>query len=256
MSYFPLEYFDDFETPDIHTAGVFPAMKRTIDFIRANTPSEIKISFPDLQGPINIAHLLLGTQLFYDLSDQPERAHHLLQMITEFLVQCFTVLPEWIGADRLITFPGNSRRIAECSVNLISREAYREFGLPCDRQIAEALGSIGIHPCGGLHVFEETLAGLPNVVYIEWADCKPSFAPRIGLDAALERLGDRPIILCGGKELWEGDFIQQIKEDLARLDDNTRQTFGYSGMRWRSGEEARITELHREIDAHYEAHYG
>ncbi|NLO74155.1 MAG: hypothetical protein GX100_08650 [candidate division WS1 bacterium] len=256
VAYLALESFDDLETPNIKTAGVFPRIKQMIEFIRANTPPEIKILFPDLQGPINVAHLLLGTDLFLAMHDQPERVHGLLQRITEFLIQCFKTLPEWIGPERMVSFPGNRVRIAECSVNLISRDGYREFGLPYDCQIAEALGEIAIHPCGGLHVFEETLAGLPNVVYTEWSDCKPSIAPRVTLEAALERIGDRPIILSGGKELWEGDFAQQIKNDLARLEDHSRQTFGYSGMRWRSGEEARIVALHREVDAYYEARYS
>ena len=255
-AHLPLESFDGFETPDIHTAGVFPRMREQIEYYRAHLPPEIKIGWPDLQGPINIAHLILGTEVFLALHTEPARLHRLLQMITDVLIQCFTILPQWIGPERHITFPGTSKRIAECSVNLISRDSYREFGLPYDRQIAEALGEIGIHPCGGLHVFEETLAGLPNVVYSEWADVRCSFAREVGLDTAIEAIADKPIILSGGRELWEGDFTDRIKDDLAHLLDHPRLTFGYSGMKWRAGEEERITALHRQVDAYYEERYA
>jgi hypothetical protein len=254
--YLPLGSFDDFETPDIHMAGVFPRIRADIEYYRAHTPPEIKINFPDLLGPINIAHLLLGTELFFAMRDEPARLHHLLQMIAEFLIQCFTVLPQWIGEERMFNFAGNSQRIAECSVNLISREAYREFGLPYDRQISEALGAIGIHTCTGLHVFEETLEGLPNVVYTEWGDCRNSFAPQVSLDRAVELIGEQPIVLSGGRELWEGDFSAEIKDDLARLEDHDLLTFGYSGMRWKDGDEAHITGLHRQIDEYYEKKYA
>lgn len=255
-AYLPLSTFDDFEPPDINTAGLFPRIKELIDFYRAHTPPEIKISYPDLQGPINIAHIILGTELFYAMRLDRARLHHLLQMITDFLIQIHATLPRWIGEDRLINFIGARKRICECSVNLISREDYREFGLPYDRQIAEFLGEIGIHTCGGKHVFEETLWGLPNVRYSEWADVPAAFAPEIHLEEALEEIGDRPMIISGGRELWEGDFDARIKNDLARLDDHPLLTFGYCGMRWKDEDKPLITDLHRRLDAWYEKKWG
>jgi hypothetical protein len=254
--YLPLETFDDFDPPDINTAGVWPRVKEQIDCIKAQTPPEIKIGYPDLQGPVNTAHLILGTQLFYAMKLEPARLHHLLQLITDFYLEIHRTLPVWIGPDRMINFIGATHRLAECSVNLISREAYREFGLPYDRQIAEFIGEIGIHTCGGKHVFEETLRGLPNVRYTEWCDVPSAFAPEIHLEAALEEIGDRPIIISGGRELWDGDFETKIHDDLARLDDHPLQSFGYSGMRWREPDKPRIIAMRQRIDDYYAARWG
>lgn len=254
--YQPLTSFDDFPPPDINTAGVWPRVKELIDYYKAHTPPEIKIGYPDLQGPINVAHTILGTELFYAMKLDPARLHHLLQMIADFLIQIHATLPVWIGADRMVPFIGATRKISECSVNLITRESYREFGLPYDRQIAEFLGEIGIHTCGGRHVFEETLRGLPNVRYTEWCDVPSAFAPEIHLQDALEEIGDRPIIISGGRELWDGDFEAKIQNDLARLDDHPLQTFGYSGMRWQEDDKPRIIEIRGRMDDYYESRWG
>lgn len=254
-SYLPLETFDEFEPPDINTAGLFPRIKELIDYYKAHTPPEIKIGYPDLQGPVNIAHIIVGTELFVAMYEEPERVHHLLQMITDFLLQCFTVLPQWIGEDRLIPFVLATKRIAECSVNLMSRETYREFGLPYDRQIAEFHGEIGIHTCNGLHVFEETLRGLPNVRYTEWGIVASAFAPCTPLEDALQEVGERQIILSGGQELWEGDYEQTIKDHFARLEDHDLLSFGYCGMYWRAEDEPEIVAMHKQLDEYYMAHF-
>lgn len=254
-SYLPLETFDDFAPPDINSAGLFPRIKELIDYYRANTPPEIKIGYPDLQGPINIAHIILGTELFVAMHEESERVHHLLQMITDFLIQCCLNLSAWIGEDRLIPFIIATKRIAECSVNLISRQTYREFGLPYDRQIADFHGEIGIHTCNGKHVFEETLRGLPNVRYTEWGVVAPAFAPCTPLEDALQEVGDRQVILSGGQELWEGDYEQIIKDHFARLGDHSLLSFGYCGMYWTGADEPEITAMHRRLDEYYMTHF-
>jgi len=254
--YQPLATFDDYPAPDINSAGVWPRIRELIDVYKAQTPPEIKIGYPDLQGPINIAHMILGTELFYAMKLDAARLHHLLQMITDFLLEAHRTLPVWIGPERMVNYVGTSKRIAECSVNLITRESYREFGLPYDRQIAEFHGEIGIHTCGGKHVFEETLRGLPNVRYSEWSDVPTAFAPEIHLEEALEEIGDRPIIITGGRELWEGDFEATIKNDLARLEDHPLQMFGYSGMKWQEEDKPRIVEMRRRMDEYYEERWG
>jgi hypothetical protein len=255
IAYLPLESFDDFPPPDVNTAGCWPQVRESIECYKALTPPEIKISYPDLQGPINIAHALLGTPVFLAMRLEPARLHRLLQMISDFTIQARQALAAWIGPERQMPSVAWTSRIAECSVDLISREDYREFGLPYDRQIAAPLGTIAIHLDGGRHVFEETLRALP-VVYTEWMNTVAGFAPQIGQDDALAEIGDRPIVLSGGLELWEGDFEAQIHEKLARMEDHPLQTFGFTAMTWREPDMERLVALRGRLDDYYAQRWG
>ncbi|HEY3396402.1 MAG TPA: uroporphyrinogen decarboxylase family protein [Armatimonadota bacterium] len=256
VAHLPLEAFDDCEPPDVNTAGCWPQVREAIEFYKAHTPPEIKIVYPDMQGPINTSHSILGTEVFVYMRTEPERLHHLLQMITDFNIQARRAMAEWIGADRMVDAVGYTSRIAECSVDLISRADYREFGLPCDTQIAAALGPIAIHMDGGRHVFEETLRGLPQIRLTEWCETVAGFAPQISQDEALAEIGDRPIALGGGVELWEGDFEAMIREKLDRLEDHPLQTFGFSIMTWRESRQPEVVALRGRLDDYYAQRWG
>jgi len=51
----------------------------------------------DLQGPFDIAHLVYGDDIFYDLYDDPKFVHHLLDLschaIFRGMEECFKVIP-------------------------------------------------------------------------------------------------------------------------------------------------------------------
>lgn len=255
-AYLPLETFDDFEPPDVNTAGCWPQVREAIEFYKANTPPEIKIGYPDLQGPINISHSILGTPLFLAMRLDPDRLHHLLQMITDFTIQARAAMREWIGPERMLQGPAHTSRIAECSVDLISRADYHELGLPYDRQIAESEGILAIHMDGGRHVFEETLWNLPQIRWTEWMDTVAGFAPQISQDEALAEIGDRPIAISGGVELWKGDFEAIIHDHLARMEDHPLQMFGFCVMTWRKQNEPELKALRARLDDWYAARWG
>ena len=46
--------------PDVERSGLIPEIKEKIDIILSYTPKWIKIGFPDMQGPFNIAHMCIG----------------------------------------------------------------------------------------------------------------------------------------------------------------------------------------------------
>jgi hypothetical protein len=252
----PLEFFDDFEPPDVNTAGCWPEVRETIEYYQAHTPSEIKICYPDMQGPLNTAHTILGTPVFLAMRLEPERLHYLLQMITDFNIQAHRALGEWIEPERQVPSVAYTSRICECSVDLISREAYHEFCLPYDRQIAAALGKIAIHMDGGRHVFEETLWNLPQIRYTEWCETRAGFAPQISQDEALAEIGDRPIVLSGGTELWDGDFEGRILDQLSRMEDHPLQSFGFTVMTGRQEDEPDLVAMRGRLDEWYAERFG
>ena len=255
-AYLPLSTFDGAGVPDVNTAGCFPTIRERLECYHAHTPPEIKFGLADLQGPLNNAHMIRGTELFIAMRTEPDRLHHLLQLITDFMISAFATLRAWIGPDRLVPFIRDTNCLRECSVNLISRADYREFALPYDRQIVAALGEIALHPCSGLHVFEETLRGLSNVRFSEWGVVSAAFAPCVTLDDALAETAGRPLILRGLEDLLSGDPEAPIKDHFARLDDHDLMMFTYSTGHYTPAQEPELIALRRRFDDYYDDRYA
>lgn len=239
--------------PDPATSGLLPQIREDIAAALALTPDWIKISLPDMQGPFNIAHMVLGDQAFFASAESPEAFHRFMDIVTDFYLAVDRNLRAQIGAARLHCFPYAAPRIAECSVNLVSTDFYEEFIKPCDLRIAAAHGMVAIHPCSGPHVFHATLSGLPGVVYTEAGFVEKACAGAISVDAALAAIGRRPIILNIGQELPPGEEEAFIRRDFDRARTNHRLLFGYTGMHWRQSDAPMVRDLHRRLDDYWAA---
>lgn len=237
--------------PDPEHSGILPEMREDITAMRSLTPEWIEISPPDMQGPFNIAHMVLGDEAFYAPIEEPEKFAACMTIITDFFLAVSDNLRRWIGPARYPTFPNVTTRIAECSVNLLSSDMYLEHVLPHDRRIAEHYGQVAVHPCSGPHVFYATMRNLPNVVYQEAGFIAQTAAGAISVDDALAEIGDRPIILAIGQELPEGEEEAFIRRDLDRARHNPRLLFGYTGMHWKKHQEPMIREMHLRLDAYW-----
>ncbi|MHB9025653.1 MAG: uroporphyrinogen decarboxylase/cobalamine-independent methonine synthase family protein [Armatimonadota bacterium] len=238
--------------PDPETSGIIPEMREDIETTKRLTPDWVGINLPDMQGPFNIAHMILGDEAFFAPYEEPEKFRQLLDIISDFWLAVHANLRKWIGEARFASHPAFSTRITECSVNMVSTDMYLEHILPHDLKIARAFGAIAVHPCSGPHVFHATLNNLPNVVYHEAGFIAKTAAGSITPDEALAAIGDRPIILSIGQELPEGEEEEFIRRDLDRAKTNPRLTFGYTGMHWKTADEAMIREMHLRLDAYWE----
>jgi hypothetical protein len=244
--------------PDPVQSGVIPEMREMIAAFQSLTPDWVRIPLPDMQGPFNIAHMILGDEAFIAPLTEPEKFSRLMTMITDFFIATHRNLCSWIAPCRFIQYPNNCCRIAECSVNLISADTYMEHVLPHDRRIAEYYGKVAIHPCSGPHVFKATLENLPNVVYTEAGLMEPGrvFAGSISVEEAMDQIDGRPIALCVGQELpadfAEAERIVRGFLDLARV--HPRMTFGFTGIHWKTSDEPKIRALHRRLEEYWTSH--
>ncbi len=113
------------------------------------------IYHPDLQGPVDIAELLLGEHLLLGFYDRPDEVRAVLALITDayisFMRRWFEAVPmrddrscsaHW---ERLI--PGQIMLRGDSLVNL-SAEIYEEFVRPCDERILAEFGGGAMHYCG------------------------------------------------------------------------------------------------------------
>ncbi|MBP8933940.1 MAG: hypothetical protein KBG67_05870 [Candidatus Atribacteria bacterium] len=115
----------------------------------------IKVSQPDMQGPFDIAHLMLGTDIFYLVYENPLLLHELLDLITETYIR----LRKYI--DKLLTdktigdavyvhgaiYLGQVVIKDDTAVVNLSPEMYDEFSWQYNKKIfSEFKGSL--HSCG------------------------------------------------------------------------------------------------------------
>ena len=255
----PLEEALARPVPDPTTSGIMPEMRERIAFLKSRLPAGkgFYIGMPDMQGPFNLAHAVLGEDALMGPYVKPELYHEFMLRMTDLWIGAWRLLWQWIGPEWLPPGQGNRLRFAECSVNLVSAEFYREFILPYDLRAAHALAvPLYIHPCSGPHVFRATLEQLPNVVEIEAGFIEKTAAGSISVEEATKLIANRPITLHIGQELPFGKEYEFICRDFDRYADNPRLTFGYTGMLWRHRDRAHIQALHRRLDDYWNSRYG
>ncbi|MDD3926780.1 MAG: uroporphyrinogen decarboxylase family protein [bacterium] len=235
--------------PDPETSGLLPVIRESIDLIKSLTPASFKIDPPDMQGPFNLIHAMVGNDAFTAPLTDPDDYRLLMERITDFWIAMRENLTAWIGLDRLRPLD-RVPRIAECSVNMVSEGFYREHILPYDRKIAEHFGHVRIHVCSGLHVFRATLDNLPVVATDAGTMLHQMAAPVVSGKTAFDMIGDRPVVLTIGEELPEDqDEASRIMADNLELyKKNRRLLFFFTGVFWRKKDRPMIRDLHRRLD--------
>lgn len=238
--------------PSPESSGLLPQVREDIEATKALTPTWVKIVPPDMQGPFNIAHMVLGDNAFTAPICEPDKWEAFMKMVTDFFISVHDNIAKWIGSERTNPHPGSLHRIAECSVNMTPPEFYVEHVLRFDRRVAEHFGEVAIHPCSGPHVFHATLENLPNVVHIEAGTMLNKMtAGSIGVEEAIEAIGDRPILLQVGEELADGAEEETIRRIFDLTARNPRVRHGFTGLGWKKGDEPRMIDLHRRMNEYY-----
>jgi hypothetical protein len=108
---------------------------------------------PDLQGPFDVLEMLRGSELFYDLYDEPELIHQALTVITETYI---AFMNEWEKLEpRGNGYQVHWRALHKGRIMLrddsamnLSPEMFDEFVRPYDQQLLKEFGGGAIHFCG------------------------------------------------------------------------------------------------------------
>lgn len=239
--------------PNPETSGIFPEMREDIEVTKALTPSWLKIALPDMQGPFNIAHMVLGNDVFIAPLIEPDEWRKFMNLVTDFFIAAHQTLSRWIGTERLYSHPRKHHRLAECSVNMVSKDFYLEHVLEYDQRIVDYYGDVAIHPCSGPHVFHATLENLSNVVYTEAGNMiSPMTAGSINVNDALAAINNRPIMLSVGEELAAGDEEANIRRLFKLAASNPYVNFtSFCGLGWKKADEPAMRELHQRMNDYY-----
>lgn len=116
----------------------------------------IRITQPDLQGPFDIAHLLIGSDIFYWVYDEPEMLKDLLQLATDtyigYIKTIFPIVNDQMGENAMYLHgsvcTGRALVKDDCAIQNLSKEMYFEFAKFYNEQILEQLQGASIHFCG------------------------------------------------------------------------------------------------------------
>lgn len=132
---------------------------------RPNTKRFIHLYHPDLQGPLDVAELLVGSDIFCAFYDEPELIHALLAKITGTYE---TVLDAWLETARPVSRGWSAHWGAmhkglimlrlDSGMNL-SPEMIAEFSLPYDARLLKRYGG-AMHSCGRVDHFFGLVAAL------------------------------------------------------------------------------------------------
>ena len=143
-------------------AIVFDTAERFLE-VFANYPTigrNIGLYHPDVQGPVDVAEVIWGSELYYEFYDNPGNMHQLLDLITDtyilFMRKWFELVPPTpeCGPHWTIMHKGPIMLRNDTLMNL-SSEIYKEFVRPRDQRIFDEFGGGAIHFCGhGDHYIE------------------------------------------------------------------------------------------------------
>jgi len=141
--------------------------------------SPVRIFPPDLQGPYDMAHIVYGDAIFYDMYDDPAFVHHLLDIC------CHAII--WGVEQSLATMPGSGEmvahynnvviprsmggiKISEDTSTLLSPDAIDEFVVPYTSRVLEHFGGGYIHYCGKNDYLFKAMLGMEKSIGINFGD--------------------------------------------------------------------------------------
>lgn len=142
----------DLPIPELR-AGWFARLEEFTYHFMKHKPEGVHVGIPDLQSPINSAHLIRGNDLLTDFYDDPEAVDCLLGKVTEYMVRLtpwlrsmFDPEPGWFF-DYGAMWKGTAR-LSDCSLHMISPQMYEQHVRKHDERFLRDVGGGRIHYCG------------------------------------------------------------------------------------------------------------
>jgi len=161
-------------SPEPEKSELFQRTMEYIGYFRETIPDWIHIYLPDTQGPFDIAHLIYGNDIFYDVYDDSTFVHDLMSYSTELYISMSRKLKEAVGEPLDACFHGQSRgrgiymanggvRISEDTPTLLSPDQIDEFVIPYVEKAFAPFNGGFVHFCGKNEVLLEKFLQLEPV---------------------------------------------------------------------------------------------
>jgi hypothetical protein len=147
-------------------------MGRRFKAIQARYPKigrHVRLHHPDFQGPMDILEMLVGSEIFLLLLDEPDLVSQALDLITRVYVRAMRRWREIEPprADGLSAHWGMAHAgalmLRDDSAMNLSPDLFNAFMRPHDQRLLDACGGGAMHACGRVEHFVPFLATMPGL---------------------------------------------------------------------------------------------
>ena len=163
----------DVGIPDMHSGlgGKTLEMGRHFQEIMRDYPKVsrfVHVYHPDLQGPMDVCEMLVGSELFLTVIDRPDEVKQLLSLITEtyigFLDAWHAIVPPPDGcvAHWSMMHRGTIMLRDDSAMNF-SPDMFEEFIEPYNQQLLNHFGGGATHSCGRVDHYVHRLAHMKGL---------------------------------------------------------------------------------------------
>ncbi len=158
-------------TPDdIRVQGTFAQGLEFMRLARHVMGDRLAVYCMDTQGPLDLAHLLLGDDFFFLLYDDRELAHHVLELALALGIRAHAWMKEISGEPPGQMHHSNALyaanmgiRICEDTTAIIGPAAVDEFAVPYTVRLARHFGGAWLHYCGRSDYLTRVACALPEI---------------------------------------------------------------------------------------------
>lgn len=171
----------------------------------------------DTQGPFDLAHLMMGDDLFIELRDDPPFVHHLLEICLELGIRCHLWMKEAVGEPVGVLHHGCDLyaenmgvRICEDTTVIVGPDDVNEYAMPYTRRLAARFGGGWVHYCGRSDHLTEAILAEPVIRGINFGHMAKFPHP---FEKTMEKIKAAGKVYFGGwpRELGESgrDFLRR-----------------------------------------------
>jgi len=198
---------------------------RILDYARyfiEQTGGQSPIRLADVQGPLDNAALIFGHTNFLEaIISSPREVHHLLQMVTDFMIEFIRAQRDLVRRDGVEFVPsgfqpwipdGFGISIANDAGLMLSPALHDEFSVPYVNRLSDAFGGVYIHSCGNWTHLIPSLKKVRRLRGLEFGASETPFGP------VFDNFGGRAVLACriglhrDIKFNGMADFVSKIKK--------------------------------------------
>jgi len=154
---------------DIQPRGSFARGLEMMDYFKEIMGDSLSVYVMDTQGPFDLAHLMLGDELFIQLYDDPQFVHHLMNICLELGIKTHRWMKEIIDESLTSLHHGNTLysdsfgiRICEDTTVLLNPDHIEEFAISYSRRLAREFGGAWVHYCGYNENLTDSILAAPE----------------------------------------------------------------------------------------------
>jgi len=208
------------EPDDIQVRGTFARGLEFMQKVRDLFGDRLPVYCMDTQGPFDLAHLIIGDDLFFLLHDDPPLAAHLMDIAVELGMRTHAWM-KTINGEAANTFTHSNSiyaeniglRICEDTSAIVGPELIETVCLPASRRLAAHFGQAWTHYCGRNDHLTAAICAAPELIGLNFGHI-PGHEQDHPFDADMARCRDSGTRYVGNWPLLPGesgtDYLQRL----------------------------------------------